>query len=82
VTTDIHIHAAVKNVRYAPIDEVVGVDRVKAFLPADDGGGQLVEIPMSGLEFTDADGETHVFVMNDQLRQVVLQQLTGGIVLP
>lgn len=77
----IHIHRPV-NVLHAPIDELVGAAAIKAFRPADTGGGQPTEIPLSGLAFTDGDGEMHVFVMADEERQITIRQLTGGIVLP
>ena len=77
----IHVHRPV-NVLFAPINDLIGVAQIKALLPADDGGGKPAEIPLHGLAFTDADGETHVFVMADEERQFTIRQMTGGIVLP
>jgi len=81
VARTIHVHRPV-NVLFAPIEHLVGVAQIQAVMPADDGGGRPVEIPLNGLAFTDADGETHVFVMADEERQFTIRQMTGGIVLP
>lgn len=77
----IHVHRA-HHCKFAPIEELVGVADIKAIAQADPGGGQPTEIPLNGLAFTDADGETHVYVLADEERQIVIRQLTGGIVLP
>ncbi|HZT93258.1 MAG TPA: hypothetical protein VE985_02115 [Gaiellaceae bacterium] len=76
----IHIHRPA-NVRYAPIGELVGVADIRA-LAEPENGGEPAEIPLHGLAFVDVDGETHVYVMAEPERQIVIQQLTRGIVLP
>jgi hypothetical protein len=81
VARTIHIHRPVA-VAFDPIGELVGVAGIRAVIPADSGGGMPTEVPLSGLAFTDADGETHVFVMDDEVKQIVLRHLTGGVILP
>lgn len=79
-TIQIHVHAAIA---VAPIDELVGVARVKLTKPADDGGGVPEEVPLKGLAFTDIQtGETHIYVLTDEGRENLIRNLTGGIVLP
>lgn len=76
----IHLHRPV-NVVFAPIDDLIGVANIKAVLPSENGGPPE-EIPLNGLAFTDPDGETHIYVMADEERQIAIRQLTGGIILP
>jgi hypothetical protein len=81
VAREIRIHRPF-NVAFAPIDDLVGAAHIKAVLTPDNGGGQPVEVPLSGLSFTGRDGDIDIFVMSDEERQITIQQLTGGIVLP
>jgi hypothetical protein len=49
--------------------------------PGSNGDAAHADPPM-GLAFIDPDGETHVFVFNEDGRKKLLEALTGGIVLP
>lgn len=51
-------------------------------LAAQNAAGEIERAEMPGIAFTDPDGEVHIYVLDDEGRGRLVQQLTGGIVMP
>jgi hypothetical protein len=69
---NIRIHPEA-NIRWGNFKDLAG-DLIQA-RSADDS-------EVFGLAMTDPDGETHVYIFSEEGRQNLMQQLTGGIVIP
>lgn len=47
--------------------------------PSGNGDGP---VKLMGLAFTDVDGESHVYVLDETGKQELIKRLTGGLVVP
>jgi hypothetical protein len=57
---NVHVHA-MSDVNWKPLNQLVPLLGIRLAAPSDAGGGQPAELKTFGLQFTDPDGETHVY---------------------
>ncbi len=76
----VHIHPY-SNIRWGKYADLAG-DIVRIGLPdAAVGNGAPPGEPLA-LAMTDPDGETHIYVFTEDGKQVLLRELTGGVIVP
>lgn len=74
ITRKVHM---VSNVEWGPIDRFAADLGIRN--QPENGGDP--EQPKA-LCFADPDGETHVYIFNEDGRKALIRQLTGGLVVP
>ena len=73
----------VSRMSWKPLDDLAGfiADDVTRMVQPESGNGAAPP-KLMGLAFTDPDGESHVYVLDEAGKQQLLKQLTGGLVVP
>lgn len=75
LTRTVHVQHAF---RVAPMRELAP----DVELAAQNAAGDIERAELHGVAFTDPDGDVQIFVLDDAGRSSLIEQLTGGVVIP
>lgn len=74
ITRKVHM---VSQVEWGPVDRYAADLGIRT---EPENGGEP-EVPKA-LRFLDPDGEAHIYLFSDEGRQLLIRQLTGGLIVP